>query len=1228
MGCSAGVPSRDVVAARPPSRCSPPGDDEFERTAPLDGPFSGPLCPAPPLPRSTRPSQTCAPRRHTPCGTDAPPLCTPPAPVERERASWCGSPVQPGAEMAAAAAQHGARPAASAESPGILKALVDLHNREYDGLPRGRDCGSSTTSRSTARTVAVSQATFTLCSSQMPPAAADSPAYGTMALHRRRSAPQPALPPSSHSVCIPRPPTRDNSIASLQQVAATVCGTYSSSSDVGSRGALQAAGQRPPLPMDLPQFTPTMPAVSTGGRPRPACFSTPAFCSSDQAASHPEHTPQCSSLSSTINEILTFRGDGLVVWHDQHGTLIRVNDYTVLREIGSGVTSTVYQVCDADEQMFALKAVPRKFAKTARTEAQALKTLHHESIVRYFHTIDCAEYAEIFNVLEYVEGPPICAITPGGTLLGERWTEQRARMVFSRLVDTLVYMHLKGVIHRDIKPDNVLYDEMADRPVFIDFGSCVRLGRARGEDDSTRATVGAPFFRPPEAHLLSGETFVGKALDVWALGVVLHILLMGKVPYVAGHHGTELQLSLRLADPENGTCEEKLDMEEAERLGLSRDFRRLITRLLDRDLTSRMSLVEFRDHQWLRQNSIWAQCRGDVSIPESSGDRSSVNGSPGLQPQSTGNHNVTPSEAQRRGSTLYTGRSSFSLCTTVPPANASSLGSGPPHPGVPPQPPPTSPGKHGQLVHPASNGIRSPEVTPVMAPGDPGSCPSTPHVEAFPGFIRRCSQAGKAEQPALLRACTATSGSAASVPAALRVDSGDTSNPPLRPPPTPPSSLSRSVLAQSVCTSAPLHASTPGCTTSPGLRFQRCRLPDDVPPSPGVQRISSLVPTPGKDSRDTFGDLQDDSPASPCTPSSLDDDPLCRRCATYLLPSTQEQDAEPCGPLRARLNSSFPSSSPARRPTVASIPKLGSGGPPATPTTSPREQTGTESTPGGPQCVARSFNVLLACSDVHARRVLTKMLTELIAPREDWHCDVCADGQDAVDAVRDAGSSRYALVLMDLSMARTSGLLAASLIREWEQEQGCRPVPIVGMTGGGSDEDLPALVLSSGMNNAMAKPVDWRVLRKVLRWAGLPVQRTCRISADRIFSASHSYDISYRRSTEGVRESQLCFPLGPFCTADGDGGQRKSLSAPSQLADTPPSFPSPPVMLPAAMTCPEPLSLLRALYDRSVDGESASGAPPQQCGDAPEAGATQEPAASVTSMPSPRVPHACSLGDL
>jgi len=293
---------------------------------------------------------------------------------------------------------------------------------------------------------------------------------------------------------------------------------------------------------------------------------------------------------SEIEETVAFQGQGLVVRVDQHGTFCGMNELVVLSEIASGATAIVHQVCDLTESMFAMKCVSRRQIRHVQNEVECLRQLSHPGVPRLHQVVDCADYPEVFLIMEFVEGGPVCRMSPHGLLEGEPWKEEDAQSVFRSTLEVVEYLHEQEVMHRDIKPDNIMYDRHSGRVVLIDYGTSFKTNRG---DDSFERTVGTPFFLPPEASM---EGFVvAKALDLWALAVVLYLLLVGKVPYGAGCLGGRMNLAERVASDEL-----RFDCPYP----ISREVQSLLAQMLDKDLACRPTMCAIKDSPWMTGSEL------------------------------------------------------------------------------------------------------------------------------------------------------------------------------------------------------------------------------------------------------------------------------------------------------------------------------------------------------------------------------------------------------------------------------------------------------------------------------------------------------------------------------------------------------------------------------------------------------------------------------------------------
>ncbi len=203
----------------------------------------------------------------------------------------------------------------------------------------------------------------------------------------------------------------------------------------------------------------------------------------------------------------------------------------MLKELGRGGMGEVYLARDTQspkaEKMVALKILPPELTRNPqyverfRREAKAISRLDHPHIIKVFEIGE--ERGIHYIAMEYLGGLPL------GDLLRKRGRlpfAEAARIVMD-VAEALEVAHSKGIIHRDIKPDNILSDESGEFKV-MDFGI------ARMEDGAqltmTGTIMGTPEYMSPEQ---AGGKKVDKRTDIYSLGIVFYEMLTGKVPFHA-----------------------------------------------------------------------------------------------------------------------------------------------------------------------------------------------------------------------------------------------------------------------------------------------------------------------------------------------------------------------------------------------------------------------------------------------------------------------------------------------------------------------------------------------------------------------------------------------------------------------------------------------------------------------------------------------------------------------
>jgi serine/threonine protein kinase len=206
--------------------------------------------------------------------------------------------------------------------------------------------------------------------------------------------------------------------------------------------------------------------------------------------------------------------------------------YHILEQIGEGGMAIVYKAFDTRlESDVAIKVIRTerfkgenigKALKRFEREAKALAKLSHPNIV---------------NVLDYGEheGRPylVMPYLSGGTLkslLGEKLPYSRAVSLMVSVANALAYAHSHGIVHRDVKPSNILITESGE-PTLTDFGVAKILQAEETMDlTATGMGVGTPEYMAPEQGL--GKKVDHRA-DIYALGVILYEMVVGRKPYQA-----------------------------------------------------------------------------------------------------------------------------------------------------------------------------------------------------------------------------------------------------------------------------------------------------------------------------------------------------------------------------------------------------------------------------------------------------------------------------------------------------------------------------------------------------------------------------------------------------------------------------------------------------------------------------------------------------------------------
>jgi serine/threonine protein kinase len=245
-----------------------------------------------------------------------------------------------------------------------------------------------------------------------------------------------------------------------------------------------------------------------------------------------------------------------------------IDGFEFVRELGHGGMGTVYEVRDRQlGATYALKMVridrfSGRMRERFRREAKAMLALDHPHIARFYAFGESSDGLPFFTM----------KLLAGGPLTGQMECEpRRVADVMLKVCSAVSYLHGRGMVHRDLKPQNILLDEIGE-PYVSDFGLVkdwhdepggvdssaltanfdavstpgspdAPIGEAENNRAVTKGPLGTPSYMSPE-QLRHESNQIGPATDIWALGVIMYELLCGRRPF-EGHDVAEMIDAIR-----------------------------------------------------------------------------------------------------------------------------------------------------------------------------------------------------------------------------------------------------------------------------------------------------------------------------------------------------------------------------------------------------------------------------------------------------------------------------------------------------------------------------------------------------------------------------------------------------------------------------------------------------------------------------------------------------------
>lgn len=202
--------------------------------------------------------------------------------------------------------------------------------------------------------------------------------------------------------------------------------------------------------------------------------------------------------------------------------------YKIIAPLGEGGMAAVYKAYQpAMERFVAVKVLPRKFAESSefisrfQREAIMLAQLQHPHILPVFDYGQEDGYSYI--VMPFLQNGTLAEL-----FLVRRRTLPEILQIMTQVGSALGYAHARGMIHRDVKPSNVLIDEQGNC-LLTDFGLARMVEMSSDKLTSAGAIMGTPAYMSPEQG--KGAVSVDGRSDLYALGIIFYEMLTGQVPY-------------------------------------------------------------------------------------------------------------------------------------------------------------------------------------------------------------------------------------------------------------------------------------------------------------------------------------------------------------------------------------------------------------------------------------------------------------------------------------------------------------------------------------------------------------------------------------------------------------------------------------------------------------------------------------------------------------------------
>ena len=254
-------------------------------------------------------------------------------------------------------------------------------------------------------------------------------------------------------------------------------------------------------------------------------------------------------------------------------------DFILKETLGKGTFGVVKLAINKQTgEKVAIKVINEKNIPTEEKlnfyrEIDILKTLKHPNIIRIYSHI--TKEKQIYLITEYIKGIELFQYIS----LKKKIEEKEACLYFQQIICGLEYLHKMGIVHRDIKAENILVDHHLKEIKIIDFG----LSNKYTKKSNLLSTLcGSPHYAAPE--VLQGRGYKPRPVDIWSAGIVLYYMLSGKLPF-QGDSDQDLYKKIIDGNIKN------ID-------GVSKEANDLIKNILNPNPMKRINISQIKKHPW------------------------------------------------------------------------------------------------------------------------------------------------------------------------------------------------------------------------------------------------------------------------------------------------------------------------------------------------------------------------------------------------------------------------------------------------------------------------------------------------------------------------------------------------------------------------------------------------------------------------------------------------------